>query len=56
MKDLKATGELTARVRFCWKAYLIFKIRVEFLEAWLALTSVNYTIEMYRSQYLLTNG
>ena len=28
-EDLKATGELTARVRFLWRAYLIIKIRME---------------------------
>ena len=29
MEDLKATGELTARVRFCWGAYLIVKVRMK---------------------------
>ena len=28
-EDLKATGELTARVRFLWRAYLIIKIRMQ---------------------------
>ena len=29
--------------------------RAELVEAWLALTNVNYTIEPYRLRYVLTN-